>query len=78
MVLTVILFKTGAFGGGGGGLILLFCKIIIKGALNWFEYTNKNLWGGESPTSPTEFFPEFYKKKCKELTHCLKAIFAQY
>ena len=29
----------------------LFCQIIIKSAINWLEYTNKNLWGGESPTS---------------------------
>ena len=61
MVLAVILIKNYAdpFGGGGGcggggGHTPLCCQIIIKSALNWLEDTNKNLWGGKSPTSPTQ------------------------
>ena len=34
---------------------LLKHQIIIKSALTWLEYTNKNLWGGESPTSSTKY-----------------------
>ena len=34
---------------------LLFCQIIIKSALTWLEYTDKNIWGGESPTSATTY-----------------------
>ena len=55
MVFAVLLFKTEAdpwsVWRGRGGLTHLFCQIIIKSALTWLEYTNKNLWDGESPTS---------------------------
>ena len=43
--------SVGVCGGGGEAHTPLFCQIIIKSALNWLEYTNKNLWGGESPTT---------------------------
>ena len=32
-----------------------FCQIIIKSVLPWLEYTNKNLWDDESPTSATKY-----------------------
>ena len=43
----------GGGGGGGGWAHTPFLANYYKNTLYWPEYTNKNLRGGESPTSPT-------------------------
>ena len=55
----------------------------LKSALNWLEYTNKNPWGGESPTSTTKSgfalaFKHLIRQIKKKVFYKLNCVFVDF